>query len=161
MPESVWPEFKARVNAVYHAPGRAIARDLAKGVVAGFERELPTAVSCFLDDFEACIAHQRMPINHDRAIRTTNLLERLFAEERRRLKVIPNAFGERAVLKLMLAATWRAATRWKPIRVLEFEARQLELIRVELSEEYEKSTGFPAASRRAAPHAKLSSKIGT
>lgn len=30
-----------------------------------------------------------------RAIRTTNLLERLFIEERRRLKIIPNAFGER------------------------------------------------------------------
>jgi len=32
---------------------------------------------------------------------TTNLLERLFVEERRRLKIIPIAFGERAVLKLM------------------------------------------------------------
>jgi hypothetical protein len=29
------------------------------------------------------------------------LLERLFVEERRRLKIIPNAFGEKAVLKLM------------------------------------------------------------
>jgi hypothetical protein len=33
-----------------------------------------------------------------------NLLERLFGEERRRTKVIPHAFGERAVLKLMYAA---------------------------------------------------------
>jgi putative transposase len=39
-------------------------------------------------------------LTHRRAIRTTNLLERLFVEERRRLKIIPNAFGERAVLKL-------------------------------------------------------------
>ena len=34
----------------------------------------------------------------------TNLLERLFVEERRRLKIIPNAFGEKAVLKLMFGA---------------------------------------------------------
>ncbi len=108
VPESAWPEFKARVNAVYHAPGRAIARDLAKGVVADFERELPTAVSCFRDDFEACIAHQRMPINYHRAIRSTNLLERLFVEERRRLKVPPNALG-----KQMFGAMWKAAARWK------------------------------------------------
>ena len=54
-----------------------------------------------MDDFEACIAHLRFPVTHRRAIRTTNLLERLFVEERRRLKIIPNAFGERAVLKLM------------------------------------------------------------
>jgi transposase-like protein len=47
------------------------------------------------------------------SIRTTNLLERLFGEERRRTKVIPHAFGERAVLKLMYAALIRAAERWR------------------------------------------------
>ena len=40
-------------------------------------------------------------MKHRKAIRTTNLLERLFGEERRRLKVIPNTWGEKAVLKLM------------------------------------------------------------
>jgi hypothetical protein len=42
-------------------------------------------------------------------IRTTNLLERLFLEERRRTKIIPHAFGERPMLKLMYAAVIRAA----------------------------------------------------
>jgi putative transposase len=32
-------------------------------------------------------------VTHRRAIRTTNLLERLFVEERRRLKIIPNALA--------------------------------------------------------------------
>ena len=54
-----------------------------------------------------------------RAIRTTNLLERLFVEERCRLKIIPNAFGERAVLKLMFGALIRAAERWRSIKVTE------------------------------------------
>ena len=93
VPEDVWPEDKARIQAAYQAPSRAIARDLARGVVADFERDLPSAVACFQDDFEACIAHLRMPVTHRRAIRTTNLLERLFVEERRRLKIIPNASG--------------------------------------------------------------------
>jgi hypothetical protein len=42
-------------------------------------------------------------------IRTTNLLERLFLEERRRTKIIPHAFGERPVSKRMYAAVIRAA----------------------------------------------------
>jgi hypothetical protein len=46
-----------------------------------------------MDDFEACIAHLRFPVTHRRAIQTTNLLERLFVEERSRLKIIPNAFA--------------------------------------------------------------------
>jgi hypothetical protein len=40
-------------------------------------------------------------------IQTTNLLERLFVEERRRLKIIPNALGEKPVLKLMFDAIIR------------------------------------------------------
>ncbi|HLX27559.1 MAG TPA: hypothetical protein VKV24_03595, partial [Casimicrobiaceae bacterium] len=32
--------------------------------VQRFERELPSATACFLDDFEACTAHLRLPIAH-------------------------------------------------------------------------------------------------
>ncbi len=69
-------------------------------------------MQCFRDDFDACIAHLRFPLRHRRVIRTTNLLERLFLGERRRTKIIPHAFGERPVLKLMYAAVIRAADRW-------------------------------------------------
>ena len=113
VPEDVWPEFKVRAIASYQAPSRVIARDLARGVVAEYEADFPSAVACFMDDFEACIAHLRLPIAHRRAARTTNLLERLFVEERRRLKIIPNAFGEKPVLKLMFGAMIRAAERWR------------------------------------------------
>ena len=75
-------------------PSRAIARDLAAGVIADYEADDPTAVACFADDYEACIAHLRTAITQCKATRTTNLLERLFLEERRRLKILPNAWGE-------------------------------------------------------------------
>jgi hypothetical protein len=57
------------------------------------------------------------------------MLKRLFGEERRRTKVIPHAFGERAVLKLMYVALIRAAERWRGLRMTEFERRQLTAIR--------------------------------
>jgi transposase-like protein len=123
VPEDVWPEFKVRAQAAYQAPSRAIARELAAGVVADYGRKFDSAVACFMDDFEACIAHLRFPVTHRQAIRTTNLLERLFVEERRRLKIIPNAFRERAVLKLMFGALIRAAERRRSIKVTEFEHR--------------------------------------
>ena len=86
-----WPEFKARVTACYQAPSRAIARQLAAGLRADYANVLPSALACFEDDFEACIAHLRLPVTHRRSARTTNLLERLFVEERRRLKSFPMA----------------------------------------------------------------------
>jgi hypothetical protein len=57
VPEDQWPEFKAQAQAAYQAPSRAIARELAKGVVADYGNTLASAVTCFMDDFEACIAH--------------------------------------------------------------------------------------------------------
>jgi putative transposase len=123
VPEDVWPEFKARSTGCYQAPSTALARLQRDDIVATYSRDLPSAVACLDDDFEACIAHLR-PLGHRRAIRTTNLLEWLFGEERRRTKVIPHAFGERAVLKLMYAALIRAAERWRGIRITEFELRQ-------------------------------------
>jgi hypothetical protein len=44
--------------------------------------------------------------------RTTDLLERLFVEERRRPKIIPDTFGERPVLKLMFGS----AKRWCAVK---------------------------------------------
>jgi hypothetical protein len=72
-----------------------------------------------------------------RATRTTNLLERLFLEERRRLKIIPNGFGEKPVLKLMFGALVRAAERWRGLRFTEFELRHIAAIRDDLDAEYD------------------------
>jgi len=101
VPDDVWPEFRARVRACYQAASLALARLLRDDIVTIYGRDLPSAVACLDDDFEACIAHLKFPLAHRRAIRATNLLERLFGEERRRTKVIPHAFGERAVMDLL------------------------------------------------------------
>lgn len=103
----------------------------------------------FEDDFEGCIAHLRMSVTHRRAIRTTNLLERLFVKERRWLKTIPNAFGERPVLKLMFGDMTRAAERWRAIRFAEFERRQIEGVREDLHAGYEVFDTTSSAARQA------------
>ena len=146
VPDDVWPEFKARGAACYQAASPALARLLRDDIAATYARDLPSAVACLEDDFEACIAHLRFPLAHRRAIRTTNLLERLFGEERRRTKVIPHAFGERAVLKLMYAALIRAAERWRGIKITEFEQRQLKAIRDELDRRLHAARTAPVVS---------------
>jgi putative transposase len=161
VPEDQWPDIKARVQAAYQAPSRTIARDLAEGVINDYQDELPSAVACFQDDFEACIALLRLPIGHRRAIRTTNLLERLFVEERRRLKIIPNAFGEKPVLKLMFGAMIRAAERWRAIKITTFERRQLDALRKELDQNYDAETGLERSRSATDPQARFSSSFGT
>ena len=97
-------------------------------------------------------------MGHRRATRTTNMLERLFGEERRRTKVIPHAFGERAVLKLMYAALIRASETWKRIVITEFELRQLEQLREHLNERHVERT---APVVKSASRSRISSKART
>lgn len=135
-PEDQWPAFREHARACYQAPSQAVARSLKEGVVAQFDQALPAATACFVDDFEACIAHLRFPLNHRKTIRTTNLLERLFGEERRRTKVMPHAFGEKPLLKLMFAAVIRASAKWRGIKVTAFDRQQLDAIRTELDKAF-------------------------
>jgi transposase-like protein len=144
VPGEKWPEVKAAAWATYTAASPRLAEMLRDEFVHTHERELPAATACFLDDFPACIAHLNLPLSHRKATRTTNLLERLFGEERRRSKVIPHAFGERAVMKLMYAALLRASESWRGIRITEFELRQLNLLRNELNEQFD-AAHAPAA----------------
>ncbi len=161
VPEEKWPEFKMHAVACYQAASPALARLLSDDMLARYGTDLPSAVACFADDFDACIAHLRFPLAHRRAIRTTNLLERLFGEERRRTKVIPHAFGERAVLKLMYAALIRAAERWRGLKMTDFERRQLKAIRDELDRDFAARTATIAKPKVTAPPTRLSSKSRT
>jgi putative transposase len=143
VPEERWREVGPAARAVYQAPSPVLARLAAEGFRDAWSKELPTAVACFDDDFDACIAHLQLPIAHRRVTRTTNLLERLFGEERRRTKVIPHAFGERAVMKLMYASLIRASQTWRGVMITEFERKQLETLREELNMKFEKRYPTP------------------
>ena len=160
-PESQWPEIAIRARACYEAASPALATLLREDFAQVYGRELPAVVQCFTDDFEACIAHLRFPLRHRKVIRTTNLLERLFLEERRRTKIIPHAFGERPVLKLMYAAMIRAADRWRGIAVGEFEQRQLKAIRDELDRAHTERVRPVTRPSASASPVRLSSKNRT
>jgi transposase-like protein len=88
----------------------------------------------FQDDWEASIAYLRCPAIHHKRIRTTNLLERSFLEERRRTRTIPRFFTEKSCLKLVFATLWRASQRWQGVRMTEIELQQLKLLRRELGQ---------------------------
>jgi len=86
----------------------------------------------FADDLDACLAHLRCPLAHHKAIRTTNLLERAFQESRRRTKVIPHFFTEKACLKLVFSSLWQASQRWRRVKMTDLERQQLTRLRREL-----------------------------
>lgn len=111
VPESEHAQVRGFLDAVYLAPNPELARTLANEFTTTHHRLYPSAVKCFLDDLEACLAHLRCPEVHRKAIRTTNVIERAFGELRRRTKVIPRFFTEKSCLKLAYAELVRAGQR--------------------------------------------------
>ena len=148
VPAEMWREVKGSAYAAYQAGSPKLAAMAKEDFVAQYEREYPSATACFLDDFEACVAHLQLPIAHRRVTRTTNLLERAFGEERRRTKIIPHAFGERAVLKLMYGALLRASATWRRVVISEFELKQLAQLREYLERRHAERIA-PAVKRTA------------
>lgn len=161
VPENHWPEFKTQAWACYTAPSPALAQLLYDQLVATWKAELPTALACFEGDFAACISLLRLPTTHRKAVRTTNMLERLFGEQRRRTKTIPYAFGERQVLKLMYAALIRASDCWREVSISEFESRQLRALREDLERDHNQRFSLPIASGNDKRPTKVSRKNGT
>jgi transposase-like protein len=81
-------EGQSHSLAAYHTSSPKTAQLAVEEFRHTYERQLPSAVTCVEDDVDACLAYLRLPVAHRRATRTTNLLERLFLEERRRSKTV-------------------------------------------------------------------------
>jgi transposase-like protein len=132
LPDDAAAEVMAHVYAVRDAPGIDAARAAADRLINTYRREYPAAVACFEDDLDALLAIHKVPVRHRIRVRTTNLAERSFVEERRRTKVVGRFPDEKAAMKLVFATMIRAAQRWCRVSINDLERHQLKLLRAEL-----------------------------
>jgi len=126
VPEELHATVKRWLLDVRDAPDHATGQQRAKALIERYRRCLPSAMACLAEDLEASLAHLKLPSLHQRMVRTTNLCERSFLEERRRSKVIPRFFDEKSCLKLVFASLGRASQRWNGVRFTAMEKRQLQ-----------------------------------
>jgi transposase-like protein len=148
LPDESAAEVMAHLYAVRDAPTLDAARAAADRLINAYRREFPAAVACFEDDLDALLAIHRVPVRHRIRVRTTNLAERSFVEERRRTKVIGRFGDEHAAMKLVFATMIRAAERWCRISISDLERHQLKLLRAELGIDPPPATGSRKTERR-------------
>jgi putative transposase len=129
VPLQAWPAFKALVVDMRDAPSRQKAEERREQIVAQYQREFPEACRCLLDDAEASLNHLEVPPRHQQYVRTSNLAERAFVEERRRTKGIPHLFEERSLVQLVFAVLIRVSDRWNKKGFSEVEQHQIRLLR--------------------------------
>jgi putative transposase len=132
VPDSAHSEVKAALNGIYYADTREVADLLTTRFLETYGERYPSAVTCFTDDLDACLAFLKCPSIHHSRIRTTNLLERAFLEQRRRTNTIPRFFDERSCLKLVFATLWQASERWQNVKMSDTERALLDRLRRDL-----------------------------
>jgi putative transposase len=129
VPPQAWPAFKALVADLRDAPTFEEGQRRLHHLIAQSQDTFPEACRCLAEDAEASLNHLKVPIRHRQYVRTSNLAERAFEEERRRTKVIPHLWDEASLVKLVFAVLIRVSERWGKKQYSEFEQHQIRALR--------------------------------
>jgi len=131
LPRLMQGKLKPLVWQVFRAPSYDAALKRGRALIARFKDRYTAAMECLEKDLEECVTYLRFPEEHHTRIRTTNRLERLQGEGRRRTKVIPRFPTERSCLALLYATLITASAKWRGVRMTPAILRQLDALRRE------------------------------
>jgi putative transposase len=107
----------AQAQEIYRAKNRRAALQAWKRWRERWESVAPAAVACLRRDLEALLTFLTCPVAHQRIVRTTNYIERLFREVRRRTRLM-GAFANKASCdRLLYGVLTRIDAKWsqKPL----------------------------------------------
>lgn len=118
-PQKLRARLAREVWQVFVAPNKAEARKRMAQLAAGLGRQLPESMACLEAGFEAATKFYAFPKEHWHRIRSTNGLERLHGEIKRRTRAV-GAFPDRAsALRLVTAVALQVTAIWTDRRYLD------------------------------------------
>jgi transposase-like protein len=133
LPKAMQGQMKKLVHQVFRASSYEEALKRGRALIARFRDRYSAAMECLEKDLEECVTYLRFPNEHHKRIRTTNRLERLNGEGRRRTKVIPRFPTERSCLSLLFATLITASARWRGVEMTPAILRKLDQLRSEVT----------------------------
>lgn len=117
LPEVARPLIKKLLLKAFTATSFSKGLALGQALIAQHQEAFPEAMRCLARDLEECLTVLKFPFAHRAKIRTTNLLERLFGEGKRRTKIIPRFTSESSGLMLLFAVLVDASEGWRGVRM--------------------------------------------
>jgi transposase-like protein len=111
-PKAVHEEVQSRLHAIFDAPDPQTARTLLARFAADFEQTAPAAVATLERGFDDATAVFALPLHYRRRLRTTNSVERLNEEIRRRERVIRIFPSRDSALRLLGALLMEQDEAW-------------------------------------------------
>jgi transposase-like protein len=108
VPKKQWEEVRPELKAIFYQESREKADQEVAAFCEKYESIYPSAVDCLNRDLEACLTFYAFPKTHWKTIRTTNVIERLFNEVKRRSHKMAAAFRNEKSCLLMFYAVIRS-----------------------------------------------------
>jgi putative transposase len=111
-PKSMQGELYGRVRALLDAPDMKTARVLLEQIMADYEEKAPKAMRMLEEGFDDVTAVLELPERYRKRLRTTNGVERLNEEIRRRERVIRIFPNRESAMRLLGALLMEIDEKW-------------------------------------------------
>lgn len=121
VPAQDMAQVAADLSEIFAVHRQESARALAETFLARHSKRLGKAVSVLQSGLDNALTFLAFPASHHRLLRTTNGLERLFGEVKRRTRVVGVFPGERSATNLCTAVVLRTTEEWALKRYLDME----------------------------------------
>lgn len=108
IPNKQQEQIKPELRALFYQKDRQSADQAVAAFIEKYQRVYPSAIECLQRDLEACLTFYAFPKNHWKAIRTNNVMERLFGEVKRRSHKMGAAFRNEESCLLLFYAVIRS-----------------------------------------------------
>ena len=112
-PKSLQPEVKEELRKLYDAVDIDSARSVRDQIISKYEDKAPRAMTLLDEAFDDVTAVLILPFKYRKKLRTTNMVERLNQEIRRRERVIRIFPNEASVIRLMGALLIELDEKWQ------------------------------------------------
>ena len=122
VPASSMSEVAEDLKAIFKVRREKTAKALAEEFVELYAKRFPKAVSVFEVGIGDALSYLRYPGSHHARIRTTNMLERLFKEVKRRTRVVGVFPNETSASTLATEIALRRSEEWALKRYLTIDA---------------------------------------
>jgi putative transposase len=109
------------LKAIFKVRRKKSARALAEEFIELYGKRFPRAVAVFEAGIDDALTYLRYPGNHHARIRTTNMLERLFEEVKRRTRVVGVFPNEVSASTLATEIALRSSEQWALKRYLTMD----------------------------------------
>ena len=117
-PKSLRSIIVAEAKNIFSATSEQEARGRYKIWEERWGKGAPGAVECLKKDIDSCLNYYKFPYRHWSKIRTTNVIERVFREFRRRIRVMDSFPTEESCINILFGLVRMLNENWeyKPIK---------------------------------------------